>query len=99
MRGCALEGKLVVRNASGAAVYRGPATSFWGGDGYDYAAPPFYSNPAMEANGHDRLAASLEYQTGRGASPEVPQDVYVRYDAKARPDLVKVRERRTDGSA
>src|SRR5439155_18391205 len=68
------EGYFLIRDSSTWPLYRSPVMSFWGGDVYSYATPNFYPNGNINPSVHDRLAGTLEYQTGRGAATPVPQE-------------------------
>jgi len=99
IRAFPFDGYFVVRDTTGAAVYRSPVLTLWGGDEFRWDGTNFFGNVGigplaqnLEPAVHDRLVGILEYQTGRSGSPQVPQDAYVRYTANALPDRVKIRE-------
>jgi RHS repeat-associated protein len=87
IRAFPFEGYFVVRNEYSIDVYRSPILPFWGGDKYTYQATDFYPNTNVDPTIHDRPACMLEYQTGRGASPEVPLKSCSRYTSQGLMDL------------
>jgi RHS repeat-associated protein len=87
-----LDGYVVLKDASGASVYRSPVLSLWGGDSFAYGATSFYPNVGVDPDIHDLAAGRLEYQTGRGAQTLVPQEAYARYKPQGLPDRTRVRD-------
>src|SRR3989475_2671333 len=57
--------------------------NLWGGDKFAYGNPGFYPNGdllTVSSTVHNRAIGTLEFQTGRGASPQVPQKIFTKYD-------------------
>ena len=86
------DGYFILKDGTGAAVYRSPALSLWGGDYYTYSATSFYANAGVDSTIHNRPDGTLDYQTGRGAQTPVPRETYVRYTSQGLPDRTKVRD-------
>lgn len=93
-----IDGYFLIKDNTGADFYRSPVLSLWGGDTFSYSTPKFYPDspvgPSVQDVGpvvHNRIAGTLEFQTGRSATPQVREENYIRYTASAAlPDRVKV---------
>ncbi len=89
------DGYFLIRDGSTFPLYRSPVMSFWGGDVFGYSSSNFYPNGNIAQTIHDRLAGTLEFQTGRGAAIPIPHETYLRYpegNVAALPDRMKVRD-------
>jgi RHS repeat-associated protein len=109
IRAFPFQGFLVIKAYSGSAIYRSPVLPLWGGDEYSYqgtiTGTRWYPNAAvgptllnMGPTVHDRRVSTLEFQGGRGASPDLQVDrleTHVAYDGRGLATAIKV----LDGSA
>ena len=102
IRAFPIEGYFKIKDTLGEYVYRSPVFTIWGGDEFVYEGATdgttnFYDNAEVDPKSHRLLAASLEFQTGRDANPEIRQESQYRYNQFAWPDRTKVLEEDLSG--